>query len=123
MKSYFIIGLLLCSWGCGQFGYSEQELIGKWTAVELVQDQDTMDFDLTKVALEFHEDQRYSYTGNLAEREAGEFYLMGKILYTKDTLMAKPVEKAVQIEALTSDSLLLLMRSKDGLQRLQLIRN
>jgi len=122
MRIFFVISLLIFSQGCAQFGYSEAELVGEWTAVKLVQDQDTLDYDLSNVALVFKENKRYSYTGNLAEREAGEFYLMGKILYTKDTLVAKPAEKAVQIEALSVDSLRLLMRSAEGLQRLQLVR-
>jgi len=81
-----------------------------------------MDYDISRVALKFEENQRYTYQSNLAEQEAGNYYLLGKILYTKDTTVAHPVEKAVQIELLKADSLHLLMRSKEGLQRLQLVR-
>lgn len=122
MMRLLLVGSMCLFLGCNPFSYKEKELVGKWQAVLLVQEQDTLNYDISRVALEFHEDQRYSYQSNLAEREAGNYYLLGKILYTKDTTVTSPTEKAVQIELLTQDSMRLLMRSSAGLQRLDMVR-
>ena len=98
--------------GCSNLNYSEKNLIGTWRAVMLIDDKDTVGYDISQVQLQFDADKQYRFQGNLKNREAGSYYLLGKILYTTDTLVLPKTEKAVEIIKLDQDSMQLLMNAE-----------
>jgi len=121
-KTLTVIGLVLFGIGCSNINFSEKDLTGTWQAVLLTEGQDTFMYDLNNVRLNFEEDKRYSYQGNLKNQEAGTYHLIGKILYTKDTINSN-AEKAVEIMNLQNDSLKLKMNDSGNIRILSLIKS
>ncbi len=120
VRTLFIF-LLLITVGCFGFGFSEKDLIGNWQAVEMTEGKDTFEFDLSEVKLNFAANKKYSYQGNLNNVEAGSYHTIGKMLYTKDTLISSE-EKAVEIIQITKDSLILKMQAEGKIRNLKMIR-
>lgn len=103
---------------CGSGNFSEDELHGTWQATMLVQDGDTMQYDLSRVNFVFGDDRKYRYQSNLAAREAGYYRLRGANLFTTDTLKSDQKEKAVILQSMSPDSLILTMKAATGMQKL-----
>ncbi len=121
VKNLIVITLMLLCIGCSNISFSEKDLYGSWQAVLLTEGQDTFQYDLKNVGLTFEEDKRYRYSGNLKNQEAGTYHILGKILYTKDTLN-KGIEKAVEVVQLQNDSLKIKMNDEGKIRILDLVR-
>ncbi len=108
---FALVGLLQAS--CDQL-FPERMLHGSWQATLVLEAQDTLPVDPSEIQLHFDEAGRYRYHSTLNYREAGYFSLKGDRLYTRDTLHADTtLERFVKVAALTSDSLVLWMRTPD----------
>lgn len=121
IKNLIVIVLMLLGIGCSNINFSEEDLHGNWQAVLLTEGQDTFQYDLKSVGLNFEQNKRYEYSGNLKNKEAGTYHLLGKILYTKDTLNSG-LEKAVEVVQLQSDSLRIKMNEAGKIRILELVR-
>lgn len=109
--AFAFAGLLFVS--CDRL-FPERMLYGSWQATLALEAQDTLPIDPSAIRLSFDEGGRYSYRSTLNYREAGYFRLEGDLLYTRDTLHADTtLERFVKVAVLTSDSLVLLMRTPD----------
>ena len=124
LRSITLWVLLLLS-ACSM-GPDRDLLIGKWQVVDFMQVDDASQpvdsVHLEEVQFEFLANGRYAYQATLNYKEAGTYRIERQLLYTKDTLDAASVEKAVKIALLTPDSLHFLMNSKGSQQLLKLTR-
>ena len=109
-------------WQSCEGGLDQSLLYGRWQAVELLETNEPVDMDLSPVYFEFSSDEKYYFQSTLNLSEAGRYYTVGHLLYTTDTTVAQPLEKAVKIIQLTSDSLAFLMNDKGVEKRLQLVK-
>lgn len=91
---------------------NEDMILGQWKAVEITEEDSTLQIDLSTVAFSFDDKGGYTYTGNLNYREAGTYRVEQQYLYSTDTLHTPLVEKAVEIHFPNPDSLIIKM--KDG---------
>ncbi|MEM1323137.1 MAG: hypothetical protein AAGG75_22925 [Bacteroidota bacterium] len=112
-----LLSLLSC-----EEALNKELLWGQWKGVELLENTEVADLDVSGVRFEFKKDGTYSYTGTLNHREAGRYYILGKVLYSTDTTMTAPKEKAVRIIRFTADSLFFEMNAAGTPQLLKLAR-
>ena len=117
-----IISCLLAAIGCNKF--SSEQLVGKWQAYHISEEGTILELDYSPIKFEFTKDGFYSFSSTIDYREAGTYYINGNLLFTIDTVHAASTEKAVQIEALTTDSLILKMMAngKDKLMKLKKLK-
>jgi len=106
MKNY--IFCLLCCFliSCG--GIQQEQLKGKWTAVQLTEEGDSLKVNLEEITLGFHE-KGYDFTSTLNYKEAGIYRLNDNFLTTLDSLNEGTKEKVVEITRLENDSLYIRM--------------
>lgn len=97
-------------------------LIGKWQAVEILEDGIPLEVEMTPIGFAFDGQGYYNYSSTLNYKEAGTYYLEGPYLYTLDTINTASTEKAVRINVLTQDSLVLLMSVKGKEKIMKLLR-
>lgn len=116
----FVVFCLLLT-AC-QSGNDTSLLYGKWEGALLTEEGDSVMVNPAEIKFEFQPDGRYSYASTLNYKEAGTFRLQQVYLYTTDTTGSAPDEKAVEIELLTNDSLVMRMIREEQEQRLTLIR-
>ena len=107
MRKYWgillVTGLVACQ------PYSTSDLAGTWQAVGLTDSADSLEIDLSEVRFTFDADGGYTFVSTLNYREAGSYRLDGPYLFTTDTLHSLSREKAVEIQQLANDSLVILM--------------
>ena len=96
--------------------HAMQDLLGQWQAYTFLEEGDTVDISPSEVSLDFRQNGIYYFTSTLNFKEAGHYKIENNLLYTIDTLTIDPIEKAVQIEYLSPDTLILLM-NKEGVQQ------
>lgn len=96
-------------------------LVGKWQAIELLEDGQPMEADIEVIHFQFDKNRQYTYAGTLNYHEAGVYSIESKYLYTLDTLNQATTEKAVEIVQLTKDSLRLRMNDT-GKERLMILK-
>ena len=65
------------------------------------------DMSASNVQFSFAENGEYSYKIDGNFREAGPYYVTGKLLYSTDTISEGRIKKSVTIKELTKDSLFL----------------
>lgn len=119
-----LLGLLFSLFflsACGG-GLEAELLIGKWQAFELLENEESVDLDLSPVYFEFLENERYHFQSTLKFSESGRYYTMGHLLYTTDTTANEAIEKAVKIVQLNQDSLSFLMNDQGVGKQLRLVR-
>jgi hypothetical protein len=92
--------------------YATTDLAGKWRAVELSEEGDSLLVDANDVRFQFLESGRYEYYSTLNYHESGKFKLDGKYLLSTDTTRSDQIEKAVEIVKLANDSLVIKMNEK-----------
>ena len=102
LRTTFLV--LVSIMGCSVWNNTEEQLKGSWQAVSLTEGKDTFAYDLSQVRLKFMDDLKYSFQGNLHNQEAGKYNVLGKMLYTTDTLPVVPKEKVVEILKMENDS-------------------
>jgi hypothetical protein len=100
--------------------YAPSDLAGKWKAVELSEEGDSLKVDASNVYFRFLESGRYEYYSTLNYHESGMYKLDGKYLLSTDTTRSDQAEKAVEIVKLVNDSLVLKMKEQ-GKERLMVL--
>lgn len=111
---------LLLLWGaCAN--QRENQLVGSWTAVEILEEGEPLKVDPAEVQFEFRSDRTYTYRSTLNYREDGVFRIQAEYLFTRDSAAAS--EKAVLIERFESDTLVLGMEDQDKARTLKLARS
>lgn len=108
--------LLLIS--CG--GLTKEQLKGKWTAVQLTEEGDSLKVNLDEITLDF-KDIGYKFTSTLNYKEAGTYNLKDNFLTTLDSLNEGTAEKVVEITKLQNDSLFIRM-NEAGKERILVLK-
>ena len=99
----------------------ERNIEGNWFADALTEGGAPIEVNSDIVQFEFKSNNEYAFNGTLNAHEAGKFRIRNNYLYTKDDLKKAP-EKAVRIDRLTVDSLVLAMNDKGKERVLTLLR-
>ena len=99
---------------CG--GLDKEQLKGKWAAVQLTEEGDSLKVNLDEITLDF-KDAGYDFTSTLNYKEAGTYNLQKNLLITSDSLNEGTIEKVVEITKLQNDSLFIRM-NEAGKERL-----
>lgn len=107
MRLLVFISLPLLLVACQPYGNGD--LAGEWRAVHLVEGHDSVAIDLSTVGFSFTAEGDYTFRSTLDYHEAGTYRLDGPYLFTTDTVNQLSTEKAVEIQQLANDSLVLLM--------------
>ncbi len=115
LSSIFIFVLLIA---CKAI--TKKQLEGKWVAVQLTEEGDTLKVNLEEITLDF-EKNAYQFTSTLNYRESGVYRLKDYLLYTQDTLKENAVEKIVEITKINTDSLFIRM-NESGKERLLVMK-
>jgi hypothetical protein len=95
---------------CSKF--KQRDIVGKWEGALITQGEDTLKIDPKILKFSFDENKKYTFEGTLRHKEAGDYSVYNKYLFTTDRLAEKAEEKAVEILLLSADSLHL--RMNDG---------
>ena len=101
--------------GCQPYG--TDEIAGTWRGASVLEEGKVLDIDASQIEIAFTAAGGYEFLSTLNYRESGMFRLEGDLLFTKDTLVEKAIEKAVRITALSVDSLVLKM-NEQGRERI-----
>ncbi len=97
-------------------------LRGNWKAIAIIEEDSTLQIDISTVRFSFDQNGRYNYNGNLNYREAGTYYVEQQYLYTTDTTRNATETKAVELHFLSPDSLFIKMKDNDKNRELRCIR-
>lgn len=109
---------------CTQENEYAKILPGTWKAYNFTQNQESVKFDLSRLAFSFDNKGTYTFvSSNLSTKEAGHYHLIGNILYTTDTLADQRLEKAVEIEKISPDSIQFIMNAQGIQQKIFLYRS
>ena len=119
VRTAFIFLLILAAASCTN--RAESEMQGSWQAYEILEEGVPLELDPAEIRFEFREDRGYSFFSTLNYREKGAFRVQAGYLYTRDSLQAGAIEKAVRIERFSPDTLVLEM-SDQGKNRLLKLR-
>lgn len=101
---------------------SKKKLYGTWLAVELIEEGEVQDIDLSSASFTFNSDMTYVYDNTEFLREAGKYELRGSVVVTTDTLNQMAKAKAVEIIYLDKDSLHFEMNAAGKRQVLKLVK-
>lgn len=101
---------------------SKKKLYGTWLAVELIEEGEIQDIDLSSASFTFNPDMTYMYDNTEFLREAGHYELRGSVVITTDTLDPMAMKKAVEIIYLDKDSLHFEMNAAGKRQVLKLVK-
>lgn len=104
---------------CG--GIQQEQLKGKWTAVQLTEEGDSLKVNLDEITLDFG-NKGYDFTSTLNYKEAGTYTLKDNLLTTLDSLNEGTIEKVVEITRLQNDSLYIRMNEQGKERILVMIR-
>jgi hypothetical protein len=104
---FVLLLMLMVMFSCGL--NPEQRIVGEWRLAAISADTPLPDYSEEDFRFTFSQSATYEYVGNLKFREAGTYRIEAPYLYTKDTLRTSTEEKAVLIDKLTRDSLILRM--------------
>lgn len=120
-KSLILISLIsFLVFSCS--GISKSNLIGKWQAVEMYENDELVEVDLSSVFLNFDKLDNYEYSGTLKYMEKGQYELKKSILFTTDQLNPESQKKAVEIIHLDADSLNIKMLDNGKIRLLKMVR-
>ncbi len=106
MRHFLFLTLIFLLTSCG--GLDKEQLKGKWTAVQLTEEGDSLKVNLDEITLNFRE-MGYDFTSTLNYKEAGTYNLQKNLLMTSDSLNEGTIEKVVEITKLQNDSLFIRM--------------
>ena len=117
--TFILVAALFATTSCkSEF---ERNIEGNWFADALTEGGAPIEVNGDIVQFEFKSNHEYAFNGTLNAHEAGKFRIQNNYLYTKDDLKKTP-EKAVRIDRLTVDSLVLAMNDKGKERVLTLLR-
>ena len=86
-------------------GVSDEQLCGKWQAVQFYEDQQAVQIPLEDVKLVFHQDHKYFFQTLGQYSEGGKWRRSGKYLILNDTTGNTTGEKILKIVFQSEDSL------------------
>lgn len=118
IKNYLVCLLACVLASCG--GIQKEELKGKWTAVQLTEEGDSLKVNLEEITLNFWENG-YDFTSTLNYKESGIYQLKDNLLITLDSINEGQTEKVVEITKLQNDSLFIRM-NEAGKERLLVMK-
>ncbi len=121
MRKIYLICLLAISIAACS-GLEKEQLKGKWTAVQLTEEGDSLKVNLEEITLAFKE-TGYDFTSTLNYKEAGTYDLKDNLLTTLDSLNTNQQEKVVEITKLQNDSLFIRMNEAGKERLLVMIRD
>ena len=111
MMRYIILACFLVSLFACEEKLDESLILGNWEAHDYLSNGQSKDLDPSIIKFSFYANQTYHFQGGLKYREAGNYRIDGRRLYTTDTLNAQRLEKVVKMELLQSDTLFLKMNN------------
>jgi hypothetical protein len=117
---YLLILSLFFSVACAE--NEPRAITGKWKATALEEEGEALEVQLDKIQFTFYPDAKYDYKSTLNYREAGNYQLKSKYLYTTDTLNMTSVEKVVEITRLLPDTMVIRMEQNGKERMLTLAR-
>ena len=104
----FIIALFIIFVIAGCSPFSQDDIIGHWEAVEVLEEGRLMELDPSEISLKFDADH-YLFTSTISYKEAGHYALEGNHLLTRDTMQQQGKVNKLELIKLTKDSLQLKM--------------
>jgi len=93
-----------------------EQLPGNWQGTQVLEEGEPLPIDPSVIQLQIASEGTYRYDGTLKYSEAGHWSLHQDLLFTRDTTRADAEEKAVLIERLEGDTLVLKM-NESGKER------
>ena len=102
---------------------TEQRIVGKWQATQLMECDNMIPIQTELVDIEFMSNGNYVFHSTLNVKEEGTYRLKKNYLFTQDKLREKAPEKAVLIKSIDQDSLVLQMSYKGKDQYLFLVKS
>lgn len=97
-------------------------LIGKWQAVQVSEQGDSMKLIPAEVGFHFMPNGRYSFNSTLNYKEAGRYSVQENFLVAVDTIHTNTKDRIVEIELLKADSLRLKMREGNKERQILLLK-
>lgn len=119
-KTLKFLGILLFLASCKT--ETEQRVVGKWQAVQLVECDNLVPIQTELVDIEFSSDGKYVFHSTLNVKEEGTYRIKKNYLFTQDKLRDNAPEKAVLIKSINEDSMVLQMSYKGQDQFLTLAK-
>ncbi|MBL7814654.1 MAG: hypothetical protein JNL70_06580 [Saprospiraceae bacterium] len=119
-KSLHILWVLLLATSCKT--ENERQIVGKWQAAQLMECDNVVPIQTDLVDIEFFSNGKYVFHSTLNVKEEGTYRIRKNYLFTQDKLRDKAPEKAVLIQSINDDSLVLQMSYKGKDQWLTLVR-
>lgn len=98
----------------------QSDLIGTWKAHQVLEGDQALNLNPTEIQFNFSETGDYHFKSTLNYQEAGSFYLEKELLYTLDTLNQESIEKVVQIQFISPDTIQLKMQHQGKDRTLEL---
>jgi len=113
MKYFILLGscVFMILFSACEEALDTSMLQGDWQAYEYLANGNDKGVDPSLIKFTFPNQQHYHFQGGLKYREAGNFHIKGRLLYTTDTLNTQRIEKVVKIAHLTKDSMFLQMNN------------
>jgi hypothetical protein len=100
----------------------EKRIVGKWNAIHLMECDEIVPINTSLVNLEFKSNGKYIFNSTLNIHEEGNYRISDTYLYTHDKIKNNALEKAVKINSINDDSLVLEMNYKGKEQWLTLMK-
>ena len=120
-KTIHYLGLLFFLMACKS--ENEKRIVGKWQAAQLLECDNIVPIQTDLVDIEFFPNGRYVFHSTLKVTEDGDYRIKKNFLFTQDKLRQKAPEKAVLIQSIDDDSLVLQMSYKGKDQWLTLVKD
>ncbi len=119
-KTLFLGTALLFFAGCKS--ENERRIVGKWQALQLMECDNIVPIQTELVDIEFKSNGKYIFHSTLNIKEEGNYRIRKNFLFTQDKMREKAPEKAVLIQSIEDDTLVLQMSYKGKDQWLTLVK-
>ncbi len=119
-KTLFLGAALLLFAGCKS--ENECRIVGKWQALQLMECDNVVPIQTELVDIEFMSNGKYIFNSTLNIKEEGNYHIRKNFLFTQDKMREKAPEKAVLIQSIEDDTLVLQMSYKGKDQWLTLVK-
>jgi hypothetical protein len=120
MKYAITCAILLLLISCAN--QRERQILGAWQAFEITEEGEPLLVKPEEVRFEFRADNTYSYQSTLNYKETGSFRIQNGYLLTRELSGANEPERAVLIERLEADTLVLGMEDQGKTREVKLLR-
>ena len=119
-KTLFLGTALFLLVGCKT--ENERRIVGKWQALQLMECDNVVPIQTELVDIEFKSNGKYIFHSTLNINEEGNYHIRKNFLFTQDKMREKAPEKAVLIQSIEDDTLVLQMSYKGKDQWLTLVK-